>query len=251
MKREWEYISEFWAKKLKGYEKEFALRNKTDVKTNPDMDMQFIFDELKKRYDEDKVDGRREVYTTKKKTHIYWSISLAIQKGNSEEIRVHLSNSRISQNYPSTFLLYMYIESRDYILFHSNNRNEVLSLIDRIYDDYERNMEELDALLVEVKKEQKVHEIAQTSIRTIVPSIMAKTNHEWNLVEEDARSVLQIKLKHGKMMEISLGHKSFSDKIPEMLKVIEQIENLLETIPYPVDIKNCGRKIRWEKNGGV
>lgn len=249
MKGEWEYISEFWAKKLKGYEKEFALRNKTDVKTDSDMDMHFIFDELKKKYGEDKVNGKREVYTTKKKTNIVWSISLAIQKGNSKEIWVGLSNSRISQNHPSTFLLY--IVSSDYILFHSNNRNEVLSLIDRIYDDYERNMEELDALLVEVKKEQKVHEIAQTSIRTIVPTIMAKTNHEWNLLEEDARSVLQIKLKHGKMMEIYLGHKSFSDKIPEMLKVIEQIENLLETIPYPVDIKNCGRKIRWEKNGSV
>lgn len=246
MKGEWQCKSEFWTTKLKGYEKEFNLKNTTAVKTDSDMDMQYIYDELKKKYGVDKVEGRRNVYeNNKKKKDVRWFIRVKKQNKNGNQITAYISNTMVRPKFPSTFVIG--IESSDYIICHSDHKKEIINLFDKIYDDFERNMAELDAILMELKKERKIHEIAQTSIRTIIPAIMSKTNYEWNLVEEGARSVLQIKMKRGKMMEISLGHKSFNDKIPDILKVIEQIENLLDTIPYPVDIKNYSRKIGWRK----
>ena len=77
---------------------------------------------------------------------------------------------------------------------------------------------------------------------------MLQTNHEWNLVEENDRFLLQIKTKHHKMIEISLNEKNFVQKMPEIPSAITQIERFLESAPFPVDIKNYGNNILWKRS---
>ena len=97
------------------------------------------------------------------------------------------------------------------------------------------------------EKQKKIRQTAQTTIQTLIPALMARTSYEWNLVEEDSRAILQVKTKRAKMMEITLGYKSFSDKIPDLLEVIGQVDKFVESIPFPVDIKSYGRNIPWKQ----
>lgn len=99
------------------------------------------------------------------------------------------------------------------------------------------------------EKQEKIRQTAKNTIRVLIPNFMAQTGYEWNLVEEDEQAILQVKMKRAKMIEITLGYKSFTDKIPELMNVIKQMDELISTIPYPANIKSYGRNIPWKKNG--
>ena len=49
------------------------------------------------------------------------------------------------------------------------------------------------------------------------------------------------------MIEITLNRNNFTNKIPEILNVAKQIEQLLEQTPFAVNIVNYGPGTRWIK----
>lgn len=49
------------------------------------------------------------------------------------------------------------------------------------------------------------------------------------------------------MVEISLSQKNFMEKIPGILDVVRQVEQMLEQAPYAVNIANYGPGTRWIK----
>ena len=119
------------------------------------------------------------------------------------------------------------------------------------YRNYASYQAELQGRLLEVQKESKLHQTAAASIRAVVEAKMGVTDYEWCLVEESERSILQIKMKRGKMIEITFGHKTFTDKIPELMTVITQMDTLLQGIPYPVNVRSYGRNIPWKRGGAL
>jgi hypothetical protein len=129
------------------------------------------------------------------------------------------------------------------------NSNVKLTLrnIDSFIKRFAENHEEAQNLRFAREKENKLLDIAENSIETIIPRIMSSSGHDWHLSCEETRYVLSIKMKKRKMVQISLTPNNFAEKIPEILKVVTQIENLLEQIPYPVDIKTYGINTQWEK----
>ncbi len=109
---------------------------------------------------------------------------------------------------------------------------------------------------IEEQKQKKLAEIASKSIETIVPQMMTESGYEWNLESEykhfgcgcvPDRYILHIKTKSHKMIEITLSQKNFAKKIPEILNVVRQIEQLLEQAPFAVNIVNYGPGTRWIK----
>ncbi|MBR2899695.1 MAG: hypothetical protein IKC23_08785 [Fibrobacter sp.] len=109
---------------------------------------------------------------------------------------------------------------------------------------------------LEMEKQRKLAEMASKSIETIVPQLMAQSGYEWNLESEyknfgtggvPERYILRIKMKKRRMIEITLNRNNFTNKIPEILNVAKQIEQLLEQAPYAVNIVNYGTDIRWIK----
>ena len=109
---------------------------------------------------------------------------------------------------------------------------------------------------IEEQKQKKLAEMASKSIETIVPQMMAESGYEWNLEREykhfgrgcvPDRYILHIKTKSHKMIEITLSQKNFAKKIPEILNVVRQIEQLLEQAPFAVNIVNYGPGTRWIK----
>lgn len=242
MKSEEDIEEDFWNKKIETYFNQFSLSNNSGYHSNPATDIQFIFDNLKNLYGESNVICQKKVNATKRKTHTTWKLTLSIKKEQFKEIKVYLithsPSSTSSQNLA-------FLTDHSAVFWCSSYcKEEILKLIGKIYTDYDENLSQLKTL---IQKEQKIHEIATNSINAVIPKIMSQTNHDWSLIEESSRSVLLIKLKRGKMMEIALNHKTFSDKIPEMPNVIKQIEQLLKTIPYPVNIKSCRKNIHWNK----
>lgn len=97
------------------------------------------------------------------------------------------------------------------------------------------------------EKENKLIDIAEKSIETVIPQLMSRSGYEWHLDNDETRYILSIKMKKHKMIQISLTPKNFSEKISGILKVIAQIETLLDQIPYAVDIKSYGNTIPWQK----
>lgn len=245
MKNEWAVECDFWTKRLDEYFKQFDVDTQKERTTFEEDDFVTIAAELKKNYGEDSVKYEKEAWQYKRSSCLDLRITLFIQKNNFRKIYVKISNRGV--NSPSQRNCLFSITNSNHFRCYSNRTQEIIALFNKVYEDYEKNMEELNGLLLEVKKERKIHEMAKSSILTFVPNLMSQTNYEWNLIEEDERFILQIKMKRGKMMEITLGNKTFTEKLPDMMRVISQIEQLLATIPYPVNIKSYGRNIRWRK----
>lgn len=240
--------NKFWSKKIKEYEKRFVLQDNARP-GNTDQDIKWICTELKRNYGEKNVLSSRKIFPEKRPPKIEWTVTLHIQKGCYEKIDVCLSNVSISSWYLASFIIQ--VEQGEGILCHSDRREDIIKLFDALYNDYEKNMEELRAFIVNEQRSEKLRKMGAAGARILIPKEMAKTNYEWNLIEEKTRSVLHIKTKRGKMIEISLGHKTFLKLLPDMIKVIEQTERYLDSVPYPVNIKNCSKNAKWRKGGGV
>ena len=126
------------------------------------------------------------------------------------------------------------------------------------YQEYKQGAERIvDGWKTEGLKQKKLAEIAAQSIEAIIPQMMAKSGYEWNLeCGENKRCgggvvpvgyYLCIKMKRHKMVRIALNQKNFANKIPEVLNVVKQIEQLMEQVPYAVDVLNYGPGIHWFK----
>ena len=239
--------NKFWSKKIKEYEKRFVLQDNASP-GNTDQNIKWICAELKRKYGEKNIYCARKILPEKRPPKIEWDVILQIQKSGYEKINVRLSNYSISSWYEASFIIQ--VEQGEGVLCHSNRREEIVKLFAALYDDYEKNMEKLSTFIVKEQRSEKLRKIGAAGARILIPKEMAKTNYEWNLVEEKTRSVLHIKTKRGKMIEISLGHKTFLKLLPDMIKVIEQTERYLDSVPYPVNIKNCSKSAKWRKGGG-
>ncbi len=239
--------NKFWSKKIKEYEKRFVLQDNARP-GNTDQDIKWICAELKRKYGEKNVYSARKILPEKQPPKIEWDVILQIKKSGYEKIGVRLSNYSISSWYEASFIIQ--VEQGEGVLCHSDRREDIAKLFGALYDDYEKNMEELSAFIVKEQRSEKLRKMGAAGARILIPKEIAKTNYEWNLVEEKTRSVLHIKTKRGKMIEISLGHKTFLKLLPDMIKVIEQTERYLDSVPYPVNIKNCSKSAKWRKGGG-
>ena len=127
------------------------------------------------------------------------------------------------------------------------NVEATLRNIDSFIKKFTDYHEQAQNLRFSREKENKLIDLAEKSIETIVPQLMSSSNYEWYLSNDETRYLLFIKMKKHKMIQISLTPKNFSGKISGILNVIAQIENLLDQIPYAVDIKTYGNKIPWKK----
>lgn len=134
---------------------------------------------------------------------------------------------------------------------------ENIRLFAEKYREYKDGAETIvEQKKLEMEKQKKLAEMASKSIETIVPQMMSQSGYEWNLESEyknfgtggtPERYILRVKTKKHKMIEITLNQNNFADKIPEILNVVKQIEQLLEQAPFAVNIVNYGPGTRWIK----
>ena len=228
----YEVIRDFWIDKWREYAREVSICKKEN-----NVSFKFISNLLFEKYGADKIEGD-------------CLENLKIFPGSRAGDDVDFSFKR---EIGVVYTIDMHTVIGRHIIIYMGNcysHEELLYCVNKLMDEYAANKAALDsklAELLEIEKEKKLKEVARQSIKSAVETQMTGTGYKWNLREEEDRCVLRIKMKHKRMIEVTLGYKSFIDKVPEMLEAIRQAENLLATIPYPVDIKGYGNNIEWNE----
>jgi hypothetical protein len=78
--------------------------------------------------------------------------------------------------------------------------------------------------------------MASSSLKACVSQMLSPIGYEWNLTDKGKYFSLQIKISEKRIIEISLNEKNFTKRIPVIPEILKNIENLLNTLPFPIDI---------------
>jgi len=228
---------EFWKKKIYSVFKEKMVESSltSPEKRFKDVATEMI-SELKKEISEEFIEAEAHI---RSKEHNF----------NYLNVSVTLENSILKfETYDRALWFVMEISFKGISLLVSlDDYKNITKQIVYFYNHYNQYCEELKPILFEADKTEKTRILTQKSIKAVTFEIMKNTNYEWNLLEEDFHSILQIKTGRKKIIEITLMHKSFIHQIPDIIKGIEQINHVLEGLPYPINIKNYGNNINWKK----
>lgn len=96
-------------------------------------------------------------------------------------------------------------------------------------------------------KEQKIRQVAEANIPMMVSRLLQGTGYEYKLKEGAKASTLRIKLGSESLLELSLPHKSFVTRAPDIIPTVERVKTLLEALPLLVRIGTKASEIyaKW------
>jgi hypothetical protein len=92
-------------------------------------------------------------------------------------------------------------------------------------------------IIMEIEKEQKLEEIARNTIRATVSQIMEFSKYSWNLAEDENTFSLEVSINDEYSVEMNLNTQNYLERIPALQGFLNQIENFLKEIPFPIEIK--------------
>lgn len=65
---------------------------------------------------------------------------------------------------------------------------------------------------------------------------MAPLGYEWDLVDKGEYFTLRIGLRKKKLVEMTLNGKNFTKRIPSIPQMLQNVENLLNNLTFPIEI---------------
>ncbi|PID89928.1 MAG: hypothetical protein CSA97_05590 [Bacteroidetes bacterium] len=87
-------------------------------------------------------------------------------------------------------------------------------------------------------KDEKIRMVAEGNIELVAKSLMEGAGYEYAL-ERNAKTVLlRVKVREHRFVELSLPHRSFLQRVGEVLPTIERVEQLLEECQLPFLLGN-------------
>lgn len=117
------------------------------------------------------------------------------------------------------------------------NLEATLENLVKFVDEFPNYNEQSSRIITEIEKEQKLKEIAQNTIRATVSHIMNSTKHQWKLFETENSFSLDVAFDKGYTIQMSFDIQNYLERIPALQNVLEQTENFLKEIPFPISIK--------------
>ena len=117
------------------------------------------------------------------------------------------------------------------------NLEATLENLVKFVDEFPNYNEQSSRIIMEFEKEQKLKEIAQNTIRATVSHIMNSTKHQWKLFETGKSFLLEVAFDKGYTIQMSFDIQNYLERIPTLQNVLEQTENFLKEIPFPISIK--------------
>ncbi|WP_406538826.1 hypothetical protein [Fibrobacter sp.] len=117
------------------------------------------------------------------------------------------------------------------------NLDATLENLVKFVDEFPNYNEQSSRIIMEIEKEQKLKEIAQNTIRAMVSNIMNSTKHQWKLFESENSFLLEVAFDKGYTIQMSFDIQNYLERIPALQNVLEQTENFLKEIPFPISIK--------------
>ncbi|MBQ3922887.1 MAG: hypothetical protein II707_06275 [Spirochaetales bacterium] len=186
-------------------------------------------------------------YNSIRENSTEWIDRLKAKYGSSVVIMI---GNTVNIGLQKIAILDIKMESIWYVITISDNRRYInISSFEQMYNFVEYMIEhysaDLKQYMMKKMKQKKITDMARSNISTIVRAKMSQTEYQWNLIEEDTRCVLQIKMPRNQMIEITLGYKSFTNKLDELLNVIEQTQQLMSSLPFGIVVRDCIRNIYW------
>ena len=117
------------------------------------------------------------------------------------------------------------------------NLDATLENLVKFVDEFPNYNEHLSRIITEIEKEQKLKEIAQNTIRATISHIMNSTKYQWKLSESENSFSLDVAFDKGYTIQMSFDIQNYLERIPALQNVLEQTENFLKEIPFPISIK--------------
>ena len=117
------------------------------------------------------------------------------------------------------------------------NLDATLENLVKFVDEFPNYNERSSRIITEIEKEQKLKEIAQNTIRATISHIMNSTKHQWKLFETGNSFSLEVAFDKGYTIQMSFDIQNYLERIPALQNVLEQTENFLKEIPFPISIK--------------
>ena len=117
------------------------------------------------------------------------------------------------------------------------NLDATLENLVKFVDEFPNYNEQSSRIITEIEKEQKLKEIAQNTIRATISHIMNSTKYQWNLSEYENSFSLEVAFEKGYTIQMSFDIQNYLERIPALQNVLEQTENYIKEIPFPISIK--------------
>lgn len=94
------------------------------------------------------------------------------------------------------------------------------------------------------EKYDKIRKMAQTSIRILVENELKRTNYKYSIEEGKTRSVLVVKMRRQRKLEISLRHKDFQKVIGQIPEIIDRIMTMSDDIKADFKITRAKETVK-------
>ena len=117
------------------------------------------------------------------------------------------------------------------------NLDETLENLVKFVDEFPNYNERSSRIITEIEKEQKLKEVARNTIRATISHIMNSTKYQWKLFETENSFSLDVAFNKGYTIQMSFDIQNYLERIPALQNVLEQTENFLKEIPFPISIK--------------
>lgn len=117
------------------------------------------------------------------------------------------------------------------------NFEATLENLVKFVDEFPNYNEQSSRIIMEIEKEQKLKEIAQNTIRATISYIMNSTKYQWNLSEFENSFSLEVTFDKGCTIQMSFDIQNYLERISVLQNVLEQTENYIKEIPFPISIK--------------
>lgn len=121
---------------------------------------------------------------------------------------------------------------------------ESLKRLECFIDDFPKNFERFENALVENEKKAKIEAMAKVSIKAAIEQLLASTHYEWELIETGKFYSLRVGMGEN-VVSMTLNDKNFARRIPVLLDALRQVESLVESLPFPMDIAMGKRFVKF------
>jgi len=99
----------------------------------------------------------------------------------------------------------------------------------------------------EIEKEDRINEIAKSSINTWLKTVMQNQPYTYITSEDENKITLSVKIKYDRQLDIPIYCNRFQKIMPELLETIQQYEKITSEIKVKVLISNS-RHHPWIKS---
>ncbi|GEM_PF-3399920 len=103
-------------------------------------------------------------------------------------------------------------------------------------NNYPVHLVGLEQEKIEFEKRLKIEQMTKASIKAGVSQILTPLGYEWDLVDKGNYFALRIGMGKKKLVEMTLNGKNFTRRLPVLEETLQNIENLLKNLTFPVDI---------------